>query len=330
MKPLQIAACSAVVAVFAMTMSAASLVFAQNNDSEPWWPHPIWGADDRAGASNWNTPEKVREAISLVTTGNIYELGHVYDRTMPLQDILGRSYEIFIPYRSTGAAGDNGLVFNDEFIATQLGQIGTQFDGPGHVGKRMNNGPGSWEDVFYNGVTSTEMQSPYGLLQLGVENVKPYITRGILIDVAGSKGMEMLPEGYTVSLEDIRAALEMQGMSEDDIRPGDAILFNYGWWRIWSDASLFDQKWPRRPGIGREVALWVVDRKASMVGSDIATDDPSAEVHHELTLKNGIFNLENMNFESVLADEVYEFLFVFTPLRLKGATGSPARPLAIR
>ena len=67
-----------------------------------------------------------------------------------------------------------------------------------------------------------------------------------------------------------------------------------------------------------------------MVGSDIATDDPSAEVHHELTLKNGIFNLENMNFESVLADEVYEFLFVFTPLRLKGATGSPARPLAIR
>ncbi len=47
-------------------------------------------------------------------------------------------------------------------------------------------------------------------------------------------------------------------------------------------------------------------------------------------LRNGVFNLEFMTFETLLADEVYEFLFVFTPLRLKGATGSPGRPLAIR
>ena len=330
MKSLQSAACAAMAAVSAVTMLAAASGFAQDNDDEPWWPHAIWGPDDQAGASNWITPEKVMEAISLVKTGTIYELGHVYHRTMPLQESLGRSYEIFMPYRSVGAFGDHGLVFNEEFIATQLVQIGTQFDGPGHVGKRVRTGLGTSEDVFYNGVTSTEMQSPNGLVKLGVENVKPYITRGILIDVAGSKGVEMLPEGYTVSLDDVRAALEMQGMAEDDIRRGDAILFNYGWWRIWSDAALFDQKWQNRPGIGREVALWVVDRRASMVGSDIATDDPSAEVHHELALKNGIFNLENMNFESVLVDEVYEFMFVFTPLRLKGATGSPARPLAIR
>jgi hypothetical protein len=35
-------------------------------------------------------------------------------------------------------------------------------------------------------------------------------------------------------------------------------------------------------------------------------------------------------FESLLADRAYEFLFVFTPLRFKGATGSPGRPIAIR
>ena len=44
----------------------------------------------------------------------------------------------------------------------------------------------------------------------------------------------------------------------------------------------------------------------------------------------GVLNLEFMTFETLLADEVYEFMFVFTPLRLKGATGSPGRPLAIR
>jgi kynurenine formamidase len=53
-------------------------------------------------------------------------------------------------------------------------------------------------------------------------------------------------------------------------------------------------------------------------------------VHEEVTLKNGIFNLEWMRFGDLLADRAYEFLFVFTPLRLKGATGSPGRPLAIR
>jgi kynurenine formamidase len=47
-------------------------------------------------------------------------------------------------------------------------------------------------------------------------------------------------------------------------------------------------------------------------------------------MKNGIFNLENMQFDSLVVDEVNEFLFILTPLRLKGATGSPARPIAIR
>ena len=40
--------------------------------------------------------------------------------------------------------------------------------------------------------------------------------------------------------------------------------------------------------------------------------------------------MENMRFEDLVADRVYEFLFVFTPLRLEGATGSPGRPVAIR
>jgi kynurenine formamidase len=47
-------------------------------------------------------------------------------------------------------------------------------------------------------------------------------------------------------------------------------------------------------------------------------------------MKNGIFNIENMTFEELSADGVYEFLFVANPLRFRGATGSPLRPLAIR
>jgi kynurenine formamidase len=92
------------------------------------------------------------------------------------------------------------------------------------------------------------------------------------------------------------------------------------------------------PGIGLEVARWVAQRKAAMVGSDQSgtevapNPDPnlSAPVHQELITKNGIFNLENLTLDERAADGAYEFLFVFTPVRYKGATGSPGRPLAIR
>jgi kynurenine formamidase len=75
-----------------------------------------------------------------------------------------------------------------------------------------------------------------------------------------------------------------------------------------------------------------------MVGSDQSgtevgpNPDPSLAfpVHQELIMKNGIFNIENLTLEELARDAAWEFLFVFTPVRFKGATGSPGRPLAIR
>ena len=58
-------------------------------------------------------------------------------------------------------------------------------------------------------------------------------------------------------------------------------------------------------------------------------DGPEALVHTRLTMRNGIFNLELMNFAALEKESTYRFMFVFTPLRLKGATGSPGRPVAI-
>ena len=52
-------------------------------------------------------------------------------------------------------------------------------------------------------------------------------------------------------------------------------------------------------------------------------------VHNELITKNGIYNHENLDFTDVLKDKVYEFVYVFSPLRIKGGTGSPGRPIAI-
>ena len=131
----------------------------QTRDQGPWWPHEVWGPEDQAGASNWITPEKILEAISLVKTGKVYEMGHVYERGMPL---LGqRSFAMFLAPGTPDE--DSGLVFNNEFLSAEIGQVGTQFDGFGHIGKRGQREEGTGADVFYNGVTFDDMFARYGL-----------------------------------------------------------------------------------------------------------------------------------------------------------------------
>ena len=176
------------------------------------------GGEDQAGGSNWITPEKVLESLSVVEKGKVYELGFPYYRGMPL--VGQRTYSMFIPGAPTGGPfeGTDG-VYNDDFLCAEIGQVGTQFDGPGHVGKRMKMEDGTVQDVFYNGYTLDEMKSPYELRKLGVENVKPYITRGILIDIAGYKGVDTLPDGYVVTIEDVRKTLEKQNIEESNVSP---------------------------------------------------------------------------------------------------------------
>ena len=201
------------------------ITIAQTRESGPWWPNAQWGAADAAGGSNWITPEKVLKAAALVKTGRMLELGHVYERGMPLNG--SRSYNIFIPsFPTHGPILDRGVVFNDEFVAAEIGQVGTQFDGPGHVGQRVKMADGTETFVFYNGVPAAEMRGPYGLLKNGVENVKPILTRGIYLDLAAFKGVATLPGNYEVTVADIRGALAKQGLKESDIEPGDALLFN--------------------------------------------------------------------------------------------------------
>ena len=126
-----------------------------------WWPSR-WGAADEAGASNWMTPEKVRTAVTLVKTGKTYRLGRDYEAGMPLFGT--RVFALRIPGAPTGGVlGNNKIVWHDEFLATEIGQVGTQFDGLGHIGVATGE-PGDKAAMrFYNGITEAEMATATGL-----------------------------------------------------------------------------------------------------------------------------------------------------------------------
>src|SRR5262249_54926191 len=133
------------------------------------------------------TPQKLLETARLIKTGKVYELGRPYEAGIPA--FGSRVWALRIPGTPSGGPfGNNKLVYHDEFVATEIGQIGTQFDGLGHIGCECGK-PGDMAEMrYYNGVTEAEMANAYGLKKLGIEKIKPFFTRGILVDVAGLKG----------------------------------------------------------------------------------------------------------------------------------------------
>ncbi|MEP3571124.1 MAG: cyclase family protein [Flavobacteriaceae bacterium] len=307
---------------------------AQNKEKGPWWPHPLWGDGDQAGASNWITPEKIVQSFKLVETGKVYELGHLYEPSMPL--FGKRSYKMETTMAASGGPfGKNNLIYNEEFLTTEIGQVGTQFDGLGHVGSQLKFDDGSVKDVYYNGYTGDELYSESGLKKLGIEHLKPIITKGILLDIAGYKEVDVLAHSYEVTLGDVRGAIKKQGLTKSDIENGHAIFFRYGWSKLWNNPEVYNTN---PPGIGLEVAKWLVSKNIAMVGSDqfgtevLPNPNPDLEspVHQFLIMQNGILNLENLNLEELAMDKASTFLFIFTPTQFKGATGSPGRPIAIK
>lgn len=310
----------------ALSLVALAVCGAGLRAQDTWWPSE-WGAEDQRGAANRLTPAKVLEAAALITNGRVYSLGRTYEPGMPL--FGDRHYSLTLPGAPTGGPlGANAIVYNDEMFSGEIGQIGTQFDGLGHFGARSGG-----QDLYYNGFTGSEIYGAYGLAKLGVENVGPIVTRGVLIDIARYRGVDRLRAGEVVTPADLEGALSAQGVA---IRPGDAVFIRTGHGALWmNDNEAYNAG---EPGIGLEAAQWLIDREIVLKGADSTSgevlpgEDPDRpyDVHLLMETKHGIYNLENLDLDEIAADEVWEFAFMFSPLPLKGATGSPGNPIAIR
>lgn len=280
-----------------------------------------WGPDDERGAGNLQGPEAVLRATRLIRTGAVIELGQVLSAAMPMP--VTRQFDVHTK-RTTMNPQSNRRGSNEEVVLAEIGQVGTQFDGFAHqtIGGAM-----------YNCVSVDEVSTRTGFTRLGIQNVGAVVTRGVMIDVAAAKDVDMLPDRYEVTVQDLEAALSRQGLA---LQQGDAVLVHTGWGRLWGKDNARYQA--SNPGIGVAAAEWLAGRSPILVGADTSTVEVNPNPDRELSLPahqimlvvNGIHLLENLKLDELAASRAAEFAFIVQPLKIQGGTGSTVAPIAVR
>lgn len=214
--------------------------------------------------------------------------------------------------------GPDGMSSSADSIAFS-GHTGTHVDALGHF---------SCAGFVYGGV---EVKQSYtaGLNSHDAEAIQPFVTRGVLLDIARLHGADALNAEDEISADDLESAAREQ---RTDVKQSDVVLLRTGWGRYFSDAKRYLNN-TQLPGASLNAAQWISARKVVAAGSDTLAFEklPSAAmpVHVHLLVKSGIHILENLNLEELAAAKVYEFRFIGASLKIRGGTGAPIRPLAI-
>ncbi len=279
-----------------------------------------WGAGDQRGSGNHMKAETVLRAAKLINSGEVIELGHVLNSTMPFFGT--RRFDVHTK-RTFMNPQSNRRGSNEVFVAGEIGQVGTQFDGFAHqtIGNSM-----------YNCFKVDEVSTRNGFEKLGVQNAGSFFTRGVLIDVAALKGVEMLPDNYEITPQDLTQALDRQKLK---LQSGDAVIIHTGWGKLWGKENA---RYARGgPGIGVAAAEMLAKQSPMLVGADNSSvevspnPDPkvSLPIHQIMLVVNGIHLLENLKLDELATKQVYEFAFIVQPLKIQGGTGSTVAPIAV-
>jgi kynurenine formamidase len=290
-----------------------------------------FGPGDEIGMLNLITPSSRARILAEADAERLFDLSVDFFLGMPTWTAAGDpSFQMWMSHtpagqildeKATGQKAHELMAYSGDCISLYT-HCGTHIDALNHFGYRGE---------IWNGFTESEHLGARHWHVCGVDKQPPIVARGVLVDVAAAHGVDELAHSYGIGEEDLRAALARQG---SEVRPGDVVLVRTGRMRAWPDrdAFLLDE-----PGLNREGAEFLAKAGAIVIGGDnIALEQlPSVDpdnwvpVHTYLLAEAGVPIMEVVNLEEIAAEELYEFAFVGAPLKIRGATAAPLRPLAL-
>lgn len=262
---------------------------------------------------------KTQSLVEQLTSAKVYDLGQPYFVGMPHHP-SHPPFLFSLTKRHGDYVGPNGASSSSESLGMS-GHLGTHIDALSHIslGGRLHGGHEAKNAQSYS----------HGLERHSADMLAPIIHRGILLDIAGQENVASLPADFEITPQHMEAAAQAHGVK---IEEGDVVLLRTGWGAFFEDTARFESQL-HGPGPGDAGARWLSSHKIFAAGADTISFEivPSRTMpaHVHLLVESGIHIIECLNLEQLAADRVYEFAFVASPLKIRGATGSPIRPVAL-
>ncbi|GAB2825810.1 cyclase family protein [Streptomyces chlorus] len=285
-----------------------------------------WGDSDERGTLNLLTPELVLAALRLPKTGKTYSLSIPIQRSgVPNLEYRGT------PQRLTLTNHDDEAMARANGGAPGVGANEDQLILPSHTSTHLDALCHAYaDDKIYNGYPADQMTPYSGAAKCSIDKVGGIVGRGVLVDVAASKGVDRLEPGYVITPADLQEALDQQEVA---LQPGDLVLIRTGWLEAFMAGRVDIMP---QPGIGLEAAAFLAEKDPAIIGSDNSAIESIPFDQHVylgghiiLLVEHGIHLLENMNLAELAADRCFDFLLSIGALKITGATASPVTPVAI-
>jgi kynurenine formamidase len=275
--------------------------------------------------------ESRKRTMRRADPSRVYDLSVELFLGMPSWSAYGEPpFQIWMNHTPQGTVVDNlsektreineRIGYSSDSV-TMITHTGTHIDSLNHWG---------YGEAIWNGFEAKDCLGSRHWTKCGVDKIPPIVARGVLLDVAAAKGVDMLPTSNPITVDDLR---ETAARERVELEPGDVVLIRTGWMNLWDEPQryMFDA-----PGINVEAAQWLVEGHGAMIlGADQptveyqpATDVPGhyQPVHLYLLAEQGVPMLEILYLEELARDRVYECAFFGAPVRFRGGTGAPIRP----
>ncbi|WP_275784535.1 cyclase family protein [Pararhizobium gei] len=290
-----------------------------------------YGSDDEIGMLNLIDAKSRSAIISRADASKVFDLSVDHFVGMPGWFGAGdQPYQIWMTHTPQGeivantmgvSKEANDLVAYSGDSISMYTHCGTHIDTFNHFG---------YNGEIFNGFTAKDHLGSRAWEKCGPEKYPPIFARGILLDVAGLHGVKTLPPSHGIGKADIEGCLKKQGLK---ILPGDVVLLRTGQMLVWPDMAFTRNT----PGLNREGAEYIAKHGAIMIGADNLTLEQTPSVHElnffpvhtYLLAEAGVPILEMVNLEEIAAEKLYEFAFFGACIKLRGATGTPMRPVVM-
>jgi kynurenine formamidase len=289
-----------------------------------------WGDDDQNGALNLIDADKRRAAMTLARDGVAIGIGNPWPVDPAPHNLWPADHRMIRAGDDCHYPGVPGLEVAMDYIGVQHHGIAcSHIDALCHVFR---------QERMYNGFPAADVRSTGALRNDLTPMFDGIVTRGVLLDMPGSRDEDYLGGFVRLGSSDLEAAERRAGLT---VERGDVLLLHKGRERRVATEGLFDPIAAGMPGLHPECALWLHERGVAVLGSDYMNDpQPNWEcegwpipMHYLGICGMGMTLMHNLDTDALAthcrAAGRYEFLLCIAPLKVRGGTGSPANPIAM-